>query len=85
MIEPEKYTRDNMTPRKKGHHTAEEKWRLLYCVLSAVVVSATTIILVAFRIIGVARVPMPAMVLATVLMIVAIVLVSLEIADYLGK
>ena len=85
MIEPEKYTRDTNTPRKKGYHTAEEKWRLLYCVLSAVVVSATVIILVAFKIIGVARVPMPAMVLAVLLMIVAIVLVSLEIADYLGK
>ena len=85
MIEPEKYTRDEITPRKKGYHTAEEKWRLLYCVLSAVVVSATAIILVAFKIIGVARVPIPAMVLAVVLMIVAIVLVSLEIADYLGR
>ena len=85
MIEPEKYTRDNVTPREKGYHTAEEKWRLLYCVLSAVVVSATAIILVAFKIIGVARVPIPAMVLAVLLMVVVIVLVSLEIVDYLGK
>ena len=85
MIEPEKYTRDNNTPRKKGCHTAEEKWRLLYCVLSAVVVSATVIILIAFKIIGVARVPMPAMVLSILLMVVAIALVSLEIADYIGK
>ena len=85
MIEPEKYTRDKVTPSKKGYHTAEEKWRLLYCVLSAVVVSATAIILVAFKIIGVARVPIPAMVLAVLLMVVAIVLVSLEIVDYLEK